>query len=114
MPRLATLDDDSEPVIERMWVTFCSRDGDVYHGHLANTPHTRSRAQEGMAVWFRAEHVIDYYGDPGELRSDAWCDECHREFIKTNDWETAAKEPTIEIVCGGCYDKLKARHSRDA
>lgn len=152
--RLADLDHTAEPAIERMWVSLDMRDDAFYHGHLANTPHTRSRAQQGMAVWFRAEHVIDYAGPDGEnqasesadavrcrnhgtsakcyvcvhltpdtegrgfnfadleaLRPDAWCDECHHEFIKTHDWETAAVEPSIKIVCGGCYDTLKRRHA---
>lgn len=63
------LDDPSEPAIERMWVSLVSREGEHYHGHLANDPHTRGTARDGMAVWFRAEHVIDYAGPQGEQRA---------------------------------------------
>jgi hypothetical protein len=54
------------PATERMWVTLGAREGEWYHGHLANEPHTAGTAQEGMPVWFRAEHVIDYAGPGGE------------------------------------------------
>lgn len=143
-----------EPAIERMWVTLASREGDCYHGHLANAPHTKGKAHEGMAVWFRAEHVIDFAGPNGEaqatetaeavrchqhgvslkcyvcehltpdsegrgfhaadtedVRPDAWCDECHQEFMRAESWEApGTREPTIKLVCGGCYDALKVRH----
>ena len=149
------LDDPGEPAVERMWVTLTGREGEFYHGHLANEPHTRGTAKEGMPVWFRAEHVIDYAGadgkekasesadavhcarhgqsprcyvcehltheseprgfntaDPDSARPDAWCDDCHMEFTRAGSWDaTGAREPNIRLVCGGCYDELKARHS---
>ena len=45
---------------ERMWVELTVVDGDFYHGHLDNEPHTKGTAELGMEVWFRAEHVIDF------------------------------------------------------
>lgn len=60
-----------EPMIERMWVTLDARDGELYHGHLANEPQTQGTAREGMAVWYRAEHVIDYAGPNGENQASA-------------------------------------------
>lgn len=146
--------DPGAPAIERMWVTLSGRDGEYYHGHLANEPHTRGAAREGMPVWFRAEHVIDYAGpegenkasesakavrcdrhglshccyvcehltpdserrgfntaDPDSSRPDAWCDECHKEVSRAGSWEApGVREPKIRLVCGGCYDALKARH----
>lgn len=54
------------PATERMWVTLTGREGEHYHGHLANTPHTAGAARVEMPVWFRAEHVIDFAGPEGE------------------------------------------------
>ena len=59
------------PATERMWVTFGAREGVWYHGHVANQPRTDGRAKEGMAVWFRPEHVIDYAGADGEGQASA-------------------------------------------
>lgn len=146
--------DTRKPAIERMWVTLGSRDGDSYHGHLANAPETLGAAVEGMPVWFRAEHVIDYCGPNGEgkasesadavrcarhglsdtcyvcvhitpdtarlgfntadttaRRPDAWCNECHKEFLRAGSWEApGVTPPKIKVVCGGCYDDLKESH----
>lgn len=150
-------DDPGEPGIERMWVTLGGREGEFYHGHVANEPRTRGSVTEGMPVWFRAEHVIDYSdaagenkasesartiqcarhghshrcyvcehltpdserrgfntADPNTSRPDAWCDRCHEEFIRAGSWEGAPEEPSIRIVCGGCYDALRKRHQREA
>jgi hypothetical protein len=139
-----------------MWVTLAHREGEFYHGHVNNEPKTRGSVSEGMGLWFRAEHVIDYAGPNGENqaseradavqcnqhgishtcyvcehltpeaprrgfnfadtdspRPDAWCDECQKEFARTGSWESpGTREPSILIVCGGCYDALKERHSR--
>jgi len=144
------------PAIERMWVRLTGRHGEFYHGHLANAPYTEGRVEEGMPVWFRAEHVIDFAGpngedqasespealrcqnhgpsyqcyvckhlkfegdargfhtaDPEALRPDAWCDECHAEYVRFGSWEApGVREPEIMVVCGGCYDALKRRHTR--
>lgn len=55
---------------ERMWVEVMSRAGGLYHGHLTNEPHTKGgTAREGMAVWFRPEHVIDLIRGEGEPAS---------------------------------------------
>jgi hypothetical protein len=55
---------------ERMWVNVAAREGEYYHGHLANEPHTTAgSAHEGMAVWFRPEHVIDLIVGEGEPAS---------------------------------------------
>lgn len=67
-------DDPTNPVVERMWVELSGREGDFYHGHLANEPRTRGAACEDMAVWFRAEHVIDYAGPDGEDRASERAD----------------------------------------
>jgi hypothetical protein len=147
--------DLAKPVVERMWVTFCGRDGAFYHGHLANEPRTPGTARQGMPVWFLPEHVIDHAGpegenqasesadavrcsrhglshqcfvcehltpdsdgrgfntaDPDSLRPDAWCDRCHEELTRAGSWEAATAEPKIHLVCGGCYDALRRRHSR--
>lgn len=57
------------PATERMWVSLISREGDWYHGHLANEPQTTGTALEGMPVWFCAEHVVDYAGPEGEAQA---------------------------------------------
>lgn len=65
----------SEPMTERMWVTLTSHEGELYHGHLANEPRTvGGTAVEGMPVWFRAEHVIDYAGPDGADQASARAD----------------------------------------
>lgn len=154
MFRVLDPNDAREPAIERMWVTLSSRDGEFYHGHLANEPDTKGTPCEGMPVWFRAEHIIDFAGPNGEdqasetadalrcerhgvstpcyvcehlvsdaesrgfhapgddkLRPDAWCDLCHKEFMRAGSWEApGTREPRVKLVCGGCYDGLKARH----
>jgi hypothetical protein len=69
--RIADPAEPGRPATERMWVTLDARDGVWYHGHLANEPQTTGTAREGMAVWFRAEHVIDYAGPDGEGRASA-------------------------------------------
>ncbi len=68
------------PVTERMWVSLDARERDWYHGHLANDPHTAGTAREGMAVWFRAEHVIDYVGPDGDGKASEGKDvvQCNR------------------------------------
>lgn len=132
------------------------REGDFYHGHLANEPYTtEGRAYEGMPVWFRAEHVIDLIQGEGEpasrsaqtidccthglseaclicehllgatgagfhvaddlkrLRPDAWCDECEKLLQETGDWDLLGdRHPKLSILCGGCYDQIRARNER--
>lgn len=59
--RYTTADGQQAVRAERMWVEVFSREGDYYHGHLANDPQTENAAiKDGDPVWFGPQHIIDY------------------------------------------------------
>lgn len=45
-------------------------------------------------------------------RPDAWCDACDRLLDGVGGWDDVQPPPEIRLVCGGCYDALRARHER--
>ncbi len=48
------------------------------------------------------------------LRPDAWCDACQVIVDQAGSWDALGDQhPKIKLVCGGCYDMLKARHERN-
>jgi len=46
---------------------------------------------------------------PGELRPDAWCDDCERRLMANGgEWDDASEEAAgINMICAGCYDIAK-------
>jgi hypothetical protein len=72
---LRSTNNPAETQTERMWVQLTGRRRSYYHGHLTNTPHfAASPISEGAAVWFRAEHVIDYESADGSARASSGVD----------------------------------------
>lgn len=52
------------------------------------------------------------FGDMGDPRPDAWCDDCDAELLRhggewTDESELFAK---ITMLCSGCYDRARQRN----
>ncbi|MDF1504653.1 hypothetical protein [Roseisolibacter sp. H3M3-2] len=49
--------------------------------------------------------------DPGNPRPDAWCDACERLRVACGGRWTEEAEASlgVRLLCGGCYDGIRAR-----
>lgn len=88
--------DPATPVTEWMWVSLTGREGAWYHGHLVSRPHTGTRLVRGTAVWYMAEHVIDFAGPEGEGLASAHPDvlHCRRHGPSDRCWVCEHITPT--------------------
>ena len=87
-----------------------------------------SRASEGANVvrcdrhgpsqeCFVCEHLGKRSGtgfhaaeDAENPRPDAWCDDCNALIQSVSSWDDLGdRHPKLMIICGGCYDSLKAK-----
>lgn len=60
-----------------------------------------------------AESSVGFnHGEEGTLRPDAWCDACEALVGAKASWDEVAQHPQIRLVCGGCYDDIRARNRR--
>jgi hypothetical protein len=41
---------------------------------------------------------------------DAWCSECQGVLGESSEFEDDYARLTFKLVCGGCYEEIKAKH----
>lgn len=81
-------------------IVHCDRHGDMQEAFVCE--HLLSGERLGFV------HDME---DPGNPRPDAWCASCERLRIAHGGWnERSHALVTIKLVCGGCYDEIKARN----
>lgn len=67
-----------------------------------------------LAQALRTGETVGFFWAGGP-RGDAWCSACEEVRIReggvTGDWnERSEKFADIQILCGACYDRLRALH----
>ena len=86
---------------------FDPRSGRVHcHAHGdAQATYVCGHLARGTARQFFCAH------DPGNPRPDAWCEDCERQRLACGGQWTEEIEATlgVQLLCGGCYDALRAR-----
>jgi hypothetical protein len=54
---------------------------------------------------------VENSDDPNDLQ--AWCEDCEEMFLREDDKTEAFRAfNRMTVVCAGCYQELKSRHSR--
>lgn len=94
--------DLEKPMIpEGSRIIHCERHGDMEEAFVCE------HLLQGTRLGF-----VTADADKDSARPDAWCSNCERIRLKHGGWNEES-EPLIKVklVCGGCYDEIKARNS---
>ena len=67
---------------------------------------------------FMCKHLLEgsnlgFFWDTDDASNpypDAWCSECERVLGESKEFDDGYARSVIELVCGACYEEIKARH----
>jgi hypothetical protein len=81
--------------------THCERHGDMQEAFLCE------HLLHGDQLGFHSDPPVA--SDP---RPDAWCSTCELVRLEHGGWnEESEALINVKLVCGGCYDEIKARNA---
>jgi hypothetical protein len=79
---------------------------------IEHDPQEETYVCKHLASSLKMQQPVGFYWS-SEPRGDAWCDECEKVRIAeggpSGDWNDRSEAfASIQILCGACYDKVKA------
>jgi hypothetical protein len=80
--------------------THCERHGDMQEAFVCE--HLLKASQQGF---------LTDSEDTSNPRPDAWCSACEDVRSEHGGWNAESEALiTVKLVCGGCYDEIKAKN----
>ena len=83
-------------------ITHCERHGDMQEAFVC----------EHLLYGNRLGFFIGLESTNNNPRPDAWCSKCELIRLEHDGWnDESEKLINVKLVCGGCYDEIKAKNT---